>query len=46
MQVRRSTSVCLNMKSRMNFNALWGPVHERPLVEKVSTTSSWPAPYY
>ena len=30
----------------MNFNAIWGPCHERPLVDRVVSTSSWPVPYY
>jgi len=32
--------------SKKNFNVLWGPFHERPLVERVMTTSTWPVPYY
>ena len=28
------------------MSSLWGPVHERPLVDRVVSTSSWPVPYY
>ena len=28
------------------FTALWGPFHERPLVDRVVSTPSWPVPYY
>ena len=35
------------IKSRaQNFNALWGPIHERPLVDRVTSTPQWPVPYY
>jgi len=33
-------------KNCKNFNALWGPFHERPLVDRVVSTPSWPVPYY
>jgi hypothetical protein len=33
-------------KNSKNFNALWGPFHERPLVDRVVATPSWPVPYY
>lgn len=25
---------------------LWGPLHERPIIDRVVSTSSWPVPYY
>ncbi|CAD8140454.1 unnamed protein product [Paramecium pentaurelia] len=34
-------------KSVARFSgALWGPIHERPIVDRVMSTSQWPVPYY
>ena len=32
--------------AKRNFNVLMGPFHERPLIDRVVSTSTWPVPYY
>ena len=45
-QLTQMPSKSLIFKSIKNFNALWGPYHERPIVDRVVSTSQWPVPYY
>ncbi|KRX09001.1 hypothetical protein PPERSA_01888 [Pseudocohnilembus persalinus] len=50
-QIQQDQIEGLNRKveSRYGFaqsSDLFGPIHERPLADRVVTTSSWPVPYY
>eukprot|EP01017_Pseudomicrothorax_dubius_P011748 TRINITY_DN1446_c0_g1_i2.p1 TRINITY_DN1446_c0_g1~~TRINITY_DN1446_c0_g1_i2.p1 ORF type:complete len:129 (+),score=28.10 TRINITY_DN1446_c0_g1_i2:125-511(+) len=36
----------LAFQGRRNFNIIWGPHHERPILDRVVSTPSWPVPYY
>ena len=36
----------LGFRCSSKFGSLWGPFHERPIIDRVMSTSTWPAPYY